>query len=66
MLFFWNNGTTGTQVLNLKQGFVLGPVVNVYGGRCARNGMHGGMDVREVAEIVVLQEGGRPVREVDL
>ncbi len=28
--------------------------------------MHGGMDVREVAEIVVLQEGGRPGREVDL
>ncbi len=28
--------------------------------------MHGGMNVREVAEIVVLQEGGRPMWEVDL
>ncbi|PBK81138.1 hypothetical protein ARMGADRAFT_1171526 [Armillaria gallica] len=45
-------------------GFVLGPVVNVYGGRCVRDGMYGGMYVREVAETVVLQEGGRPVREV--
>ncbi len=30
-----------------------------------RDGMHAGMDVREVAEIVVLQEGG-PAREVVL
>lgn len=35
-------------------------------GRCARDGMHAGMDVREVAEIIVLQEGGRPVRKVIL
>ncbi len=47
--------------LNLKQGFDLGAEANAYdgGGRCVRDGVHGGMDVREVAEMVVLQEGGR-------
>ncbi len=33
-------------------------MVNAYGGRCVRDGMHIGMDVREVAEMDVLQEGG--------
>ncbi len=37
------------------------------GGRtCVRDGLHGGMDVWEVAEMVILQEGGCLVREVVL